>query len=89
MSLSKRAYEAGFVGEIRCKHPVLNVGQRFTTNYSNIKITHGTWEIISNKNAPTYTCRKVLKNGELSIDDTLKNKRDFNEYVIYQALKKD
>ncbi len=86
MSLSKRLYESGFVGEIECKYPLLEVGQRFTVNFGYQKNLVGTWEIVSNEQSPLYLCNRVLKNGNLSRSRSLDNYRRINESVIYRAL---
>ncbi|OCA85215.1 hypothetical protein [Pseudobacillus wudalianchiensis] len=87
MSLSKRLYEEGYVGKIECKYPLLDVGKRFTYDLSNIKIEHGTWEVVSNEQAPLYKCKRVLKNGKLSKSGSLENLRNFHESEIYRALR--
>jgi hypothetical protein len=87
MSLTKRLYEEGYVGKSECKLPLLSIGKRFTIDFGNRKITQGTWEIISNKNAPFYECRRVLKNGNLSKSSTVQNLRHFHESEIYRTFK--
>ncbi|WP_144511621.1 hypothetical protein [Bacillus sp. FJAT-22090] len=86
MSLSKRLYEADYVGEITCKHPLLEKGERFTIDFGRQKNEQGTWEIVSIDGAPLYLCKKVLKNGSLSESDSLNNCRKFHESVIYRAF---
>ncbi|CEG26020.1 hypothetical protein [Bacillus sp. B-jedd] len=86
MSLTKRALEEGFVGEIKCKRPLLDVGFRFSYDLSNVKITHGAWEIVSNEQAPLYKCKRVLRNGKISKGESLENLRNFYEAEIYRVL---
>lgn len=87
MSLSKRLYEEGYVGKIECKHPLLDVGERFTIDFGNQKNTQGPWEIVNNEDVPYYKCNRVLKNGTLSKSKSLDNYRRFHESQIYRALK--
>jgi hypothetical protein len=87
MSFTKRAYEEGWRESSTCKQPLLEVGKRFSYDLSNIKITHGTWEIVSNERAPFYKCRRVLKNGKLSSSNSLENLREFYESTIYGTFK--
>lgn len=87
MSFSKRAFGDGWRENPTCKQPLLEVGKRFSYNSSNVKITQGTWEIVSNELAPFYKCRRVLKNGKLSTSNSLENLRDFYESTIYGTFK--
>ncbi|WP_042348232.1 hypothetical protein [Bacillus massiliigorillae] len=87
MSWTKRIYfDEGYRDKPKCKKALLNVGVRFEYFETRVKITHGTWEIISNEKAPYYLCRKVLKNGNLSSSKTLQNQRNFSESEIYRVL---
>jgi hypothetical protein len=87
MSFTKRALEEGWRENPTCKQPLLEVGRRFFYNLSNIKITHGTWEIVSNERAPFYKCKRVLKSGKLSSSKSLENLREFYEIEIYRTFK--
>lgn len=86
MSLSKRFYDEGYQGKPECKRPLLDIGKRFTINSSYYKINKGRWEIVSNKHAPSYSCRRVLKNGSLTKSDSENNVRMFHESEIYSSL---
>lgn len=87
MSLSKDLYDRGYVGKIECKYPLLDQGVRFTIDFGRQKNEKGTWEILSNEDAPLYLCRRVLKSGKLSRSQNLGNHRKFNESCIYRAIK--
>lgn len=69
---------------LKQEQPTLPVGTRFILTNRFNKAENGSWEIVNNKQAPVYSCVKVLKEGKLS-----KRKVDhktFLETTIYSSL---